>query len=86
METKHTRPDSKAFEVQQHTVCGGWENTWNICEDDGTTHPQTFETREEAQAELDEFFRDIAEEIEYGERPEDGGYERTEFRIVPVSS
>jgi hypothetical protein len=41
------------FVVLTDTVCQGWVNCWS--EDD---KPQTFATREEAQAELDEYIQD----------------------------
>lgn len=72
------------YEVQQNMLCDGWVNTWCICEDGEVQTMQVFDTEEEAQAELDEFFREIEEEIAYGERDEDDGYNREEFRIVPV--
>lgn len=67
------------YMVEQWTICGGWENNWS--EDD---QPQTFATEAEAQAEIDEFMDDIAAEIAAGNRAEDEGYDREEFRIVPV--
>lgn len=74
----------KKFEVQHFTLCDGWINTWIIGEEGQAEQPQIFDSKEAAQAELDEFFRDIAEEIAYGERDEDDSYDRSEFRIVEV--
>mgnify|MGYP000607370355 CR=1 FL=1 len=71
------------YEVQQHTLCDGWTNTWSIEEGDITT-PEVFDTEAAAQAALDEFFREIAEEIEDGERDPDNGYDVEDFRVVPV--
>ena len=79
-----TLPDPTKYKVQHHTLCDGWINTWSICENDGTDITQIFDTEQEAQAELDEFFREIAEEIKSGERQPDNGYDREDFRIVPV--
>ena len=73
------------YEVQQYTLCEGWVNTWTICEEDITT-PQIFDTQEEAQVELDEFFREIHEDIEYGEHDPDNGYNTEEFRVVEVKA
>jgi hypothetical protein len=72
------------YEVQQHTLCDGWSNNWRICEKDGSELPHQFDTMQEAQAELDEFFEDIADEIRRGERHKNEGYDREEFRIIPV--
>lgn len=74
------------YEVQHRTMAGGWENTWTVEEKDQQATPQVFDSEAEAQAELDAFFRDVAEEIAYGERDEDSGYERADFRIVPLKS
>lgn len=72
------------FQVQQHTLCDGWINTWSVIEADGTQTPQTFASYAEAKAELAEFLDDIAADIETGDRGENSGFEREEFRIVPV--
>ncbi|MBU2582732.1 MAG: hypothetical protein KJ622_13550 [Alphaproteobacteria bacterium] len=74
-----TRPATIRWEVQHYTLCNGWVNTWFI--DD---MPETFATRDEAQAELDEFFSDVAHEIACGDRLPDEGYVPDDFRIVPV--
>jgi hypothetical protein len=73
------------YEVQQYTLCEGWVNTWTICEED-IAILQIFDTQEEAQVELDEFFREITEEIEDGERDPDNGYDTEEFRVVEVKA
>ncbi len=67
------------YEVQTYTLCGGWINCWTV--DD---QPQQFETIEDAQAELDEFFEEIEDEIRNKSRKPDEGYCRSEFRIRPV--
>lgn len=77
---------AKAYEVQQLTVCDGWTNTWTIIEGDGPGIPETFPTIEAAQAALDEFFDDIRDEIEAGQREADQGYDRSEFRIVEAGT
>lgn len=69
------------YEVQHYTLCGGWVNTWTICED-GIEKSHVFNSEAEASAELDGFFQDIEEEIQYGERDADNGYDREGFRIV----
>ncbi len=72
---------TKRYEVRHYTVCDGWVNTWLINDE-----PQTFATREEAQAELDSFLSEIQSEIDSGEREPDAGYSRDEFRIEEVAS
>jgi len=67
------------YEVQHWTLCDGWINCWSV--DD---QPQLFATWGQAQAELDEFFADIAAEIKAGDRAPDEGYDRDEFRIVAL--
>jgi len=67
------------YEVQHFTLCDGWINCWTV--DD---HPQTFASRSEAQAELNELFDDITQQIKDGDRAPDEGYDRDEFRIVPL--
>lgn len=76
--TETARPPS--YEVQQYTLCDGWINTWTIDE-----VPQIFATREEAQSELDEFFADIQDQIDCGDRAPDNGYDPEEFRIVAAA-
>ena len=50
------------YEVQTHTVCDGWINcwTWVDTDCDDVETPQTFETYEEAEAAIYEFFADLA--------------------------
>ena len=74
------------YEIQTFTLCDGWVNTWTVHHVDGTSTPETFSTEEEAQAALDEFFADIQEEIDAGQRETDEGYDREEFRIMPAGA
>jgi hypothetical protein len=76
----------KAYEIQHHTQCDGWLNTWAITEVDGSETLETFPTIAAAQAALDEFFDDVQDEIEAGQREADQGYDRSEFRIVEVGT
>ena len=69
------------YEVQTYTICEGWINCGTV--DD---KPQTFETWAAAQAELDEFFDDIAAEIASGDRAPDEDYDPEDYRIVETSS
>lgn len=73
-----------AWEVQHHTICQGWINTWSE-EVDGMSRPLIYPSQAEAQFELQEFLREIAEEIAYGERDPDNGYDAEEFRVVEVA-
>lgn len=73
------------YEVQHYTLCEGWINSWRICED-GEDIPHIFDTEAEAQAELNEFFVDIANDIKHGEREPNEGYDQEEFKIVPLVS
>ena len=73
-----------AWEVQHHAICQGWINTWSE-EVDGVSRPLIYPSEAEAQFELQEFLREIAEEIAYGERDPDNGYDAEEFRVVEVA-
>jgi hypothetical protein len=66
------------YEVQHYTLAQGWRNTWSYDEGDGVIHAETFATQAEAEAALDEFFADIAEDIAAGFCPP---CTRDEFRI-----
>ena len=72
-----------AYEVQTYTLCDGWINTGSV-EQDGISYPETFTSREEAKAALDEFLADIQAEIDAGERTPDEGYSSEEFAIVEI--
>ncbi len=72
------------YEVQHYTLCDGWINTWSIYDENDNPIPSVFDTKEEAQAELDDFFEDIQTDIDSGFRDKDHGYGRDEFRIVPI--
>ena len=66
------------YEVQQYTLCDGWINTWSI-EENGVSTPEVFDSKAEAQAEIDAFLQEIAEEIEQGERDPENGYDAEDF-------
>ncbi len=74
------------YEVQILTVCNGWVNTWHYITEDGQEIPETFPTAKAARAALQEFLDEIAEEIRIGIREPDCGYDRGEFRVVPVAN
>ncbi len=69
------------YEVQHYTLCDGWTNTWTIYENE-IEKPHVFDSAEEAQAELDEFFQDIENEIQAGERKFSESYNREDFLVV----
>ena len=71
------------YEVQHYTLADGWKNTWSYDEGDGEFHVETFATRDEAEAALDEFFADVAEDIAAGFCPP---CSRDEFRVEFVSN
>lgn len=74
-----------AWEVQHHTLCQGWVNCWSE-EVDGVSRPLVYETEGAAQDALEEFLREIAEEIADGARDPDHGYDAEEFRVVEVDA
>ena len=65
------------FEVQTLTACDGWANCWH---DDGEL--LIFDTREDAQAALDEFLDDLDEAIALGNI--EPGYTADHYRVAPV--
>ena len=73
------------YEVQQYTLCDGWINTWSI-EENGVSTPEVFDSKAEAQAEIDAFLQEIAEEIEQGERDPENGYDAEDFRVAEVQA
>ena len=68
-------------EVQQYAIGRGWRNEWFYDEGDGITLAEIFRTHDEAQAALDEFFADVAEDIATGYSPP---CNRDEFRVQQV--
>jgi hypothetical protein len=63
------------YEVQHYTLCDGWINCWTITDENDVETLETFDTIEEAQAALDEFFADLASES-------NDSYSRDDYRIV----
>ena len=70
---------SDQYEVQEFTLIDGWINNWS-----GDEGPLTFDSPEEAQAELDSFFEEISEAVSLGHMDEE--YDPNNFRIVKISS
>jgi hypothetical protein len=66
------------FIVEQEFIYG-WENVWHNGE---TGEPTVYETKEQAQAELDEFISDTEQDYREGNLEEP--YLHNEFRIVEV--
>ena len=71
-----------AYEVQENCLFGGWTNTWSYEDDNGVTIPTIFDTREDAEAELDWFFQEMQEAFESGNMPDVP--DRNDFRIVKI--
>jgi hypothetical protein len=72
------------FEVQEHTICDGWVNTWHEWDDDNNEVPMTFDSFAEAVTELDEHIYDMDKAYKMGDIsiPES----RFNFRIVEVEN
>lgn len=68
------------FEVHTYTICQGWTNCWTI--DQGT--PETFDTAEEAQAEIDDLINTVQHEIDIGVREEEEAYDPEDYRIFDI--
>lgn len=81
MTTEKQFPALIAYEVQTHTLIDGWVNTWTYEDLDGVMRPDTFATKEAAQAALDEYLQELAEEVSLGNIID---YDRDEFRIRSV--
>lgn len=76
---------SKQYEIQEFCLCGGWTNTWSSEEDyDGTSIPTVYDTKQNAEDDLDDFFYQMHESFTKGyieDMPD-----REDFRIVEVSN
>jgi hypothetical protein len=72
---------AEEYEVQEHTLCG-WENTWTTYDDEGNEVPSTFRTKEDAQAELDDFFYQCEQAVKDGNMEDVP--DREDFQIVKV--
>jgi len=70
------------YEIQHNTKQHGWVNTWLYDEGDGL-QPETFATREAAEAALDEHVEDLWEEFFAGHTR---WHDRCEFRIREISA
>ena len=72
------------FEVQEFCLCGGWTNTWSCEDDEGETQPSIFDSKQDAQTELEYFLDDCAYEVKMGNMQD--APDREDFRIVEVQS
>ena len=75
---------NKRYQVEQHTVCDGWTNTWTEEDEDGVTMPQTFASRVEAHAAIQEFLLDVREAVANRYLAE--FYRQVDFRVRVVRS
>jgi hypothetical protein len=71
-----------AYEIQTLTFADGWVNTWTYEDSEGDMQPETFPTREAAQAALDEYLHDLADDVALGNI---SGYDPEEFQVHPVA-
>lgn len=72
------------YEVQYYTKDQKWVNTWKTFDDLEGERSHVFDTVEDAQAELDEFFDNIHTDILNGDRGCEECYFRDEFMIVEI--
>ena len=45
------------YEVQEFCLCGGWTNTWSSEDASGNSTPSVFDSKVDAEAELDWFYK-----------------------------
>jgi len=69
------------YEIQTHTLADGWVNTWTYEDSNGDMRPETFSSREAAQEALDDYLRDLADDVALGNITD---YDREDFRIQAV--
>lgn len=72
------------FEVQEFCLCGGWTNNWSHEDWAGKTIPTTFDTKEDAEAELAYFFNQMEESVKNDEIEDMP--DREDFRIVEIKA
>jgi hypothetical protein len=81
--TEKKLPALIAYEIQIHTFCNGWVNTWTYEDSNGDMRPETFPSREAAQEALNDYLQDLAEDVALGNITD---YDRDDFRIQAVSA
>lgn len=72
------------YEVQEFCLCGGWTNTWSYEDDNGNTISTTFNSKEDAEAELDYFFEQMQDAVDEGNMEDVP--DRHDFRIARVEN
>jgi len=70
------------YEIQEWCLCGGWTNTWSWEDDDGTSIPTIYDTKQDAEDDLDDFFYQMREDFRRGNIADVPDPET--FRIVEV--
>ena len=68
------------YVVQHDTLCG-WVNNESEINNFDKTKTITYETKELAQASIDEFLAEVAADIASGDRDALDGYDADEFRV-----
>jgi hypothetical protein len=81
--TKRKLTALRVYEIQTHTFCNGWVNTWTYEDSNGDMRPEIFSSRKAAQAALDEYLQELAEDTSLGNISD---YDREDFRIQAVSA
>ena len=71
------------YEIQEFCLFGGWTNTWSH-EKNGKTIPTTYDTEEDAEAELKYFFKQMRKAVKDGEMEDVPDTE--DFRVVEVGN
>jgi hypothetical protein len=66
------------YEIQEFCLFGGWTNTWS----DGDDNPSLYATEEEAESDLEYFFKQCQDSVDSGEMEDVP--DREDFRIVEV--
>jgi len=72
--------EKETYEVQTYFQLGGtWENVWSEEGNDGTERSQLFDTRQEAEDAISEFFADL------GRAHMAHQYDREDYRVERVA-
>lgn len=71
------------YEVQEHTLCDGWINTWTTYDDDDNEIPSRFRSEEDAESSLEDFFRQCRTAVK--KREMEDVPDPDDFRIVKVA-
>lgn len=71
------------FEIQEFCLFGGWTNTWSYEDDEGHTIKTTYDTKEDAEAELEYFFEQMQQEVDEGNMEDMP--DRDDFRIKEIT-